>query len=98
MRVSRRVISAILWALAVPVTGFCGVIYDVVTDFSITGNPNGVWGYGRESALNGTFTQYTNSGTHSGTTIEFWDYSTASMGVGVESVSSLPRYCGLRTC
>jgi hypothetical protein len=34
-------------------------VYDAAGDFSISSNPNGVWSYGTETTLGGTFTNYT---------------------------------------
>lgn len=37
--------------------------YDAAADFSLDGNPNGVWGYGYSLTLTGAFTPYTRSST-----------------------------------
>ena len=46
-------------------------VFNVVNDFSLASNPNGVWTYGSESTLGGTFSPYLSSGTHS-SGLEVW--------------------------
>ena len=49
--------------LALLLTGLASAttIYDAAADFSLAGNPNGVWSYGYETTLGGTFTAFTDS-------------------------------------
>ena len=46
-------------------------VFNVVNDFSLASNPNGVWTYGSESTLGGTFSPYLSSSTHS-SGLEVW--------------------------
>lgn len=46
--------------------GASGIVYDAAADFSAANNPNGVWSYGAQQQLGGTFTAYSRTKVESG--------------------------------
>ncbi len=60
---------ALLVGWAAPSVVLAG--YDAAADFSATTNPNGVWSYGQEPTLGGTFSLLTTKGNVSG--IDYWN-------------------------
>jgi hypothetical protein len=57
---------------------FAGTIYDAVSDFSITANPNGVWSYGWSATLGGPLNLYTNTDSTCYTGISAWSLYTCT--------------------
>ena len=57
-------------------------VHDVAADFSIAGNPNGVWTYGETNGFGGAFTPFTDSGTDS-TVLDFWRGANSFLGTPV---------------
>jgi len=60
-------VAAALFSLG-PARPAAAQTYDAAGDFSATSNPNGVWSYGYETTLGGTFTLYTNKITEAANT------------------------------
>jgi hypothetical protein len=54
----KTLLSVLVLAFLLIVPASAGAIYNAAADFSLAGNPNGVWSYGYETTL-GTFTAYT---------------------------------------
>jgi hypothetical protein len=61
-------------------------------DFSIAANPNGVWSYGYELVLGGSFTLFTDSGSDG--SIDNWHYSAFDFGVGHNTTAAPAGWCG----
>jgi hypothetical protein len=55
--------AAILLPLICVTEGTASIVFDAAADFSISGNPNGVWSYGYSGALGGTYNLLAGSAT-----------------------------------
>ncbi len=63
----------IVLAAGIPASMSADTVYNVVTDFSATSNPNGVWSYGESPSPNGAFTAYTfNASAPAPNSVDFW--------------------------
>jgi hypothetical protein len=65
-------ISALAILIAPVNRAFGGTVYNAVSDFSATANPNGVWSYGWSATLGGPLNLYTNSDSTCYTGVSGW--------------------------
>lgn len=77
---AKCILAAVLVGVASCLAGTAdaATVYDVAKDFSPTSNPNGVWTYGYETTLGGSFTVYDAEAVNGGRT--FWTGSNFAFG------------------
>jgi hypothetical protein len=71
---NKVVLGALSLLLVVSGNSFAALSWNTADGFSAVSNPNGVWQYGYETTLGGTFSPYSYA-TKRGTAIDFWTRS-----------------------